>query len=201
MRRDDGGEFWDTFFDVVSLAMSVVDVIANPSDAWAWAGLAGDTVDVLVPFLSGVGEATDAMRIADKAEDIVDAIDDVYDSARVAEASKTIRNGVRIQKATDLTPEALNIIRSLDHTGGITRSSASAGRKIHAGYKTNYEGVAGMIKEATIGRNRIDFLDVNNKIIYELKPNNPRSIKQGMQQLKRYNDALGGGFTLILELY
>ena len=82
MRRDDGGEFWDTFFDVVSLAMSVVDVIANPSDAWAWAGLAGDTVDVLVPFLSGVGEATDAMRIADKAEDIVDAIDDVYDSAK-----------------------------------------------------------------------------------------------------------------------
>ena len=48
-----------------------------------WYTEGGDTVDVLVPFLSGVGEATDAMRIADKAEDIVDAIDDVYDSVLV----------------------------------------------------------------------------------------------------------------------
>ena len=47
----------------------------------------------------------------------------------------------------------------------------------------------------------MDFLDKNDKIIYELKPNNPRSIKQGIQQLKRYNDATGGGFTLILEVY
>ena len=89
----------------------------------------------------------------------------------------------------------------MDHTGGITKSSAAAGRKIHAGYKTNYLGIEGMQKEAVIGRNRIDFLDKNNKIIYELKPNNPRSINQGIKQLKRYNAALGGGFTLILEVY
>ena len=47
MRRDDGGEFWDTVFDVVSLAFSVADVIANPSDPWAWVGLAGDVVDLI----------------------------------------------------------------------------------------------------------------------------------------------------------
>ena len=81
MRRDDGGEFWDTVFDVVSLAFSVADVIANPSDPWAWVGLAGDVVD-LIPFVSGVGEATDLVRVATKADDIVDAIDDVHDTAR-----------------------------------------------------------------------------------------------------------------------
>ena len=39
MRRDDGGQFWDTVFDVVSLVFSVADVVANPVDPWAWAGL------------------------------------------------------------------------------------------------------------------------------------------------------------------
>ena len=81
MRRDDGGQFWDTVFDVVSLAFSVADVIANPSDPWAWVGLVGDAVD-LIPFVSGVGEATDIIRVANKADDIVDAIDDVHDTAR-----------------------------------------------------------------------------------------------------------------------
>ena len=84
MRRDDGGAFWDTVFDVVSLAFSVADVIANPSDAWAWVGLAGDVVD-LIPFVSGVGEATDLIRVATKTDDFVDAFDGIYDTSRAVE--------------------------------------------------------------------------------------------------------------------
>jgi hypothetical protein len=38
-------------------------------------------------------------------------------------------------------------------------------------------------------------------VFFQLKPNNHRSINQGIKQLKRYNAALGGGFTLILEVY
>ncbi len=87
MRRDDGGQFWDTVFDVVSLAFSVADVIANPSDPWAWVGLVGDAVD-LIPFVSGVGEATDIIRVANKADDIVDAIDDVHDTAKAIDKAK-----------------------------------------------------------------------------------------------------------------
>ena len=183
-RYDHGGAFWDTFFDIFSLGASIIEVCCNPSDPWAWAGLVGDFVD-LVPFVSGVGEITDAARVATKADDIVDSIQD----------------GVKITKATDFTSDARKLVDSLDHTGDVTRSSASAGRKIHSGYKTGYEGIEGMTKEAVHGKNRIDFLDSTNKIIYELKPNNPRSIKQGIKQLKRYNDSLGGGYTLILELY
>ena len=62
MRRDDGGAFWDTLFDVVSLAVSIVEVINDPSDTWAWVGLALDVVD-LIPFVSGAGEAADALRV------------------------------------------------------------------------------------------------------------------------------------------
>ena len=87
MRRDDGGAFWDTVFDVVSLAFSVADVIANPSDAWAWVGLAGDVVD-LIPFVSGVGEATDLIRVANKTDDFVDAFDGIYDASRAIDRGK-----------------------------------------------------------------------------------------------------------------
>ena len=87
MRRDDGGQFWDTVFDVVSLAFSVADVIANPADPWAWAGLVGDAVD-LIPFVSGLGEATDLMRVANSAGDIADAVDDIHDTAKALDNAK-----------------------------------------------------------------------------------------------------------------
>lgn len=48
---------------------------------------------------------------------------------------------------------------------------------------------------------RPDYVDFNTRTIYELKPMNPRSVKRGIRQLQRYNKALGGGFTLRLELY
>ena len=103
MRRDDGGEFWDTVFDVVSLVFSVADVIANPSDPWAWAGLAGDVVD-LIPFVSGVGEATDLIRVATKADDIVDAIDDIHDTAKAIDKISDVIDG-----ATDITKTVIDV--------------------------------------------------------------------------------------------
>ena len=65
-REDNGGHFWDTVFDVITLGISIVDVCMNPDDGWAWAGLVGDVVD-LIPFLSGVGEVTRGVKTVDKA--------------------------------------------------------------------------------------------------------------------------------------
>ena len=81
MRIDNGGMFWGTLFDVISLGMSIVDVYNNPNDVWAWIGLAGDIVDLL-PIVSGVGEVTDALRITTKADDFIDAADNVHDSVK-----------------------------------------------------------------------------------------------------------------------
>ena len=80
-RTDDGGAFWDTVFDVVSLCFSVAEVVANPSDPWAWAGLVGDAVD-LIPFVSGVGEVTRAVGTGRK---VLKAADDLHDAAKVAD--------------------------------------------------------------------------------------------------------------------
>ena len=37
---------------------------------------------------------------------------------------------------------------------------------------------------------RIDFLDVEKGIIYELKPNNPRAIREGLKQIEVYREEL-----------
>ena len=71
------GEFFDIFFDVVSIAFSVVDVITNPTDPLAWAGLAGDVID-LVPFVTGVGET---VKIVGGALEVAETIDNAYDAA------------------------------------------------------------------------------------------------------------------------
>ena len=187
MRVDHSGALWDTVFDVVSLGLSVVDVINNPDDVWAWVGLALDAVD-LIPFVSGLGEASDMVRIASKADDIIDAADDVHDTVKIA-------------KAVDFTEDAADKIKALDRSSGFTKSTASMGRQIHNGYKATKEFKPNYKEFRDIKGIRPDYVDFDNKIIYELKPTNPRSIKSGILQLQRYNKALGGGFTMILEVY
>ena len=173
MRKDIDGAFWDTFFDIVSLAVSVCEVIANPTDPWAWAGLAGDVVD-LVPFVTGVGEVTRAVKAANKTGDVL-----------------------TIQKAADFTDDAADIIKGLDRSSGFTKSTRSAGTQIHKGYKV---GMPGKEYDKIKGI-RIDYLDMDNKVIYELKPFNPRSVKQGVRQLEKYNQKLDGEYKMVLEVY
>ena len=173
MRKDIDGAFWDTFFDIVSLAVSVCEVIANPTDPWAWAGLAGDVVD-LVSFVTGVGEVTRAVKAANKAGDVL-----------------------TIQKAADFTDDAADIIKGLDRSSGFTKSTRSAGTQIHKGYKV---GMPGKEYDKIKGI-RIDYLDMDNKVIYELKPFNPRSVKQGVRQLEKYNQKLDGEYKMVLEVY
>ena len=81
-RADDSGTFWETVWDIVSLATSVAEVAINPTDPWAWAGLAGDIVDVVLPCVGGVGEVVDtaktAYRVVDTGEDIIDEARTIY---------------------------------------------------------------------------------------------------------------------------
>ena len=66
--KDTTGAIAETVFDIVSLAGSMVEVIANPSDPWAWASLVGDTID-MIPVVSGCGEAMKALKLASEASD------------------------------------------------------------------------------------------------------------------------------------
>ena len=75
-RSDVEGNFWDTIFDVVSLVVSVVEVINNPDDPMAWIGLVGDAADVLIPFVGGVGETTRALNATLQTAEIIDTASD-----------------------------------------------------------------------------------------------------------------------------
>ena len=46
-----------------------------------------------------------------------------------------------------------------------------------------------------------NYIDLDKKIIYELKPMNRRGVRSGIRQLLKYNEAYGGGFKLVLDLY
>ena len=94
MRTDISGAFWESAFDVLSLGASVVEVSINPTDVWAWAGLVGDVVD-LVPFVTGIGEATKAINITRRA---VNKTDNVIDTAKTIR--KSANNASDIKKAT-----------------------------------------------------------------------------------------------------
>ena len=51
----------------------------------------------------------------------------------------------------------------------------------------------------------MDFIDFEDKTIYELKPYNPRQIKNGTKQLENYlkeiEDIYGDGWTTVLDTY
>ena len=95
MRTDNGGQFWGTAFDVVSLALSIYDVADNPSDVWAWIGLVGDVVDLL-PIVSGVGEATDLIRATTKVDEVVDAADNLNDARKATDRTlKAIKKAAK----------------------------------------------------------------------------------------------------------
>lgn len=85
LREDNGGEFWDTVFDVISLASSVVDVVKNPANPVAWISLTADVVSLAVPFVSGGGTVVKAVSGAGKA---VDKAKDIY---RAADKGNDIR--------------------------------------------------------------------------------------------------------------
>ena len=83
-----------------------------------------------------------------------------------------------------------------------TKSTSKMGIEIHKGYKVG-DGFNPYWKEyRDINKKiRLDYIDFDNKIIYELKPMNPRSVRSGIRQLQKYNKSLGGGYTMRLELY
>ena len=63
----------------------------------------------------------------------------------------------------------------------------------------------GVVKDVRINPQcRADGVDFTNRIIYELKPNNPQAISRGLRQLNRYTQAaseqFGGTWTGVVKL-
>lgn len=91
---DPAGNAVETVFDLITLGLSIAEVAANPADPMAWAGLAGDAID-LIPFVTGVGETIKGLRLVDKAKNMVDIADTLGDSI------DTYRDVRKVTKGTD----------------------------------------------------------------------------------------------------
>ena len=104
-RTDTDGKAFDTIIDVWSLCSSILDVVVDPYDPWAWVGLAGDVVDVVVPFVSGTGELTCAVKAA---KETAEKVDDVRDAVKAACPNPGGRHGgVDHRKVIDKIRNAL----------------------------------------------------------------------------------------------
>ncbi len=90
-----------------------------------------------------------------------------------------------------------------------TRSNLRLGQQTHKTYREDQVLFPDRVKEYILpSKRRIDFIDIKNGKIYQLKPNNPRSIKQGQKQLDLYKRELetiknfeGVEWETILETY
>ena len=105
MRVDNGGEFWDTVIDVVSLCFSVVDVAMHPDDPWAWVGLAADVVSLAVPFATGGGAI---VKVFTKADDVVDFFKVIDNTTEVVDTATDIANQQRKLDAIETAANALD---------------------------------------------------------------------------------------------
>ena len=92
-RVDAEGYLWDLVWDVVSLGFSIAEVIQNPDDPMAWVGLAGDVIDVAVPFVGGAGETVRAVNAGRK---ISDATGNVLDVAKAADRVDDTLDGAKV---------------------------------------------------------------------------------------------------------
>ena len=107
------------------------------------------------------------------------------------------RNALKFAKAADIAKTSNSYIKS----------NMKLGREMHSIYKaTEANKDIGKIKEFVLpSGKRIDYIDFQNRVIYELKPYNPRAMRQGNKQLNRYYDEVvrefGGEWSTQLDVY
>ena len=181
---DPSGHWIETVFDLFSLGASVVEVVINPADPWAWAGLVGDALDLL-PFVTGVGEGVKAAKLVKYTDEMIDASHVTLKFARATEYAKSFADG----------GEMLSDFR---HVGkyGFSVSDHVSGTRLHSIF---------MKGEALNALNKVDGIDHASRIIYELKPYNRRNFRNGVKQLRRYRDAAlqkyDSLYSMVLVLY
>ena len=132
-------------------------------------------------------------NVADDGIDVIEKIDisdigDIYESGRFS--GRTFKSQYEIPT----------------NEKGYTKSSLELGKKVHKEYMSDVADDVNKIKEYVLpSGKRVDFIDFENKIVYELKPNNPNQIRKGIKQLAGYLEEIetvfGKGWSSVLDTY
>lgn len=188
MMVDPSGYFADYIIDIPFIAYGIWDIIQDPS--WSKAGwLALDVVLAVLPFIPVLS----AGRHLGKVDNGLDAIKSIKAADKFTDAGGLIRRANQV----DFTSDAWKTINGLDNVGDFTRSTSRTGTRIHSGFMNGGRMI-------DFG-NRVDGIDDARKIIFELKPCNPRGVRQGIKQLYRYQNAVfnktGDVYRMVLVVY
>jgi uncharacterized protein YukE len=117
----------------------------------------------------------------------------------------SIGKGVLVDRAL----RSVKLLKLLNKAPKFTKSSLQLGQQMHKAYKTGLDDGINTFKEFRLpSGKRIDFLDIANGVIHELKPNNPRAMKAGQVQLQGYLKELqsmpqfqGINWSTVLDTY
>ncbi len=129
---DPSGHAWETIFDILSLAASILDVAFNPLDPFAWLGLVGDTVD-LIPIITGIGETIRALKMSSK---IADGTDNAIDTYRALKKVNT-GNGLEVHHIVE---KRFAIKLGFSKYGG-SMPSIALNKLKHAEYTAKWRGI------------------------------------------------------------
>ena len=106
-----------------------------------------------------------------------------------------------------VTADGVLVHNACASTSG-NNAAARLGQVMHTAYKAGLADNVNTFKEYLIKTtgNKIDFLDIANGIVYELKPNNARAIARGVKQAERYVAELeklfpGSSWEIIIDRY
>ena len=187
MYADPSGHWIETVFDLISLGASVVEVVINPTNPWAWAGLVGDAVDLL-PFVTGLGEGIRATKMVKYADDVIDASYDTIKFVKAADMVDDFSDGGTM----------LRRVGNLDDYRTLTKTTHVDGTNLHTLFMDNGDIIVDSITQK---KYRYDGINKLTKSLYELKPYNRHSARRGVKQIIKYNDILGGGYKMIIVLY
>jgi hypothetical protein len=164
----------------------------------------GDWVVDVIFLVADIGKAIahpSASSVGWILLDVISFADPTGAGSTAAHALKAAHAMEVTVHAVKETSHAVNIVKK-GSLNPVVKEAASFGRKMHK----EYDYGKGVKKEVALpSKKRMDGYDRNNKIIYELKPNNPRARKQGLKQLQGYieeaNKVHGYGHRGVLKTY
>ena len=201
MYVDPSGHHWDAVADAIFIGVDIVDLINEPS--WSKAGwLLLDVGLAIVPFIPSTSSARHIGKI-DNFVDLAQTYDHIDDATDLIKAYGHIENFadaggvIRIANQMDFIDNGWDLVQGLKRAeNGFTISNVSVGKQIHNTFMSPFKINA---------HNIADGVDDISKTIYELKPYNNRSIRKGIKQLYRYQNAAfekyGVLYDMVLVLY
>ena len=196
MYYDPSGHWFESIFDILSIGYDIYCLSTNDGhkDWKNWAALGLDVACLILPIATG-GSAI--VRTADMAN----TIDNAGDLTKIyghidgfADAGGIIRKADEL----DFVDDGWKLVQGLNTTSdGFTISNRFIGTDIHTKFKYGSRVID--------IHNKVDGIDDALRLVYELKPYNKRSIRQGIKQLYRYQKAIykkiGVMYDMILVVY